>query len=276
MSSPPTHFIRREFGQAVSEPFTLSAFAASGDGKSHRRITCLLGKGRPHAGFEPASPSLVSAAIAFISWHPSGCAKALSPPSACFFSSLNVPNSGSFTQTETFSKAQKTFGFSRARSLLSLSVTWLQRGRNALGRVSPRCLVCNVTTQPGVWLLLVFLAVVGFSLLLFLIDEFNFAGILQRFANQMLLLQDGAGQAGSSSSRRTGVAAAARSKTRGQGLPGGGCGSLLLGTWGHSCHENRWWHGGEPHRRCSHLPIHLPFPPPGRTGLLEGNQGKLC
>lgn len=28
--------------------------------------------------------------------------------------------------------------------------------RIALGQVNPGCLICNVTTQPGVWLLLVF------------------------------------------------------------------------------------------------------------------------
>lgn len=64
----------------------------------------------------------------------------------------------------------------------------------------------------------------------FLIDEFNFAGVLHRFANQMLLLQDGTGKAGGEQfitahgSRDHG-----KVKDEGSGL-GGGRGSLLLGT----------------------------------------------
>lgn len=67
---------------------------------------------------------------------------------------------------KTSTDANKEVGSVGTMPLLSLSATRLQTARIALGMVSPQCLICNITTQPGVWLLLVLLAVVAFSLLL--------------------------------------------------------------------------------------------------------------
>lgn len=56
----------------------------------------------------------------------------------------------------------------------------------ALGRAIPCSLICNITAW-GLVIIAVFSCCWLFTVA-FLIDEFNFAGILHRFANQMLLL----------------------------------------------------------------------------------------
>ena len=98
----------------------------------------------------------------------------------------------------------------------------------------------------------------------------------------MLLPQDGNKKAGREPFiTARGCRNAARSKTRGQGM--GGCGSLLLGTRGRSCHECCWGHGSEPRRHCGHLPSVSHFPREGpdqaaerRTLLRAREEGWVC
>lgn len=161
-----------------------------------------------------------------------------------FFHTLLQPDCPKFLEFPPDRNPQQRPGFSWTMSLLSLYAMWLQRGI-ALGRAIPRSLVCNVTA----WGLVI---IAGFSccwlfIVAFLTDEFNFAAILHRFADQMLPLPGGCSEAG-----REQLVSHTGSKPRGQGV--GGC----------SCHGNCWWHGGEPHQCCRHPPSISHSPRGGR------------
>lgn len=124
---------------------------------------------------------------------------------------MNVPNSWSFRQKPS-TKVCLLWHHVFAQPLCKVVAKGI-----VFGRAIPCSLICNITAW-GLVIIAVF-SCCWLSIVAFLIDEFNFAGILHRFARQMLLLQEG------SRSPQPGV----RARGSGVGLPSELC-----------------WHGAEP------------------------------
>lgn len=96
---------------------------------------------------------------------------------------MNVPNSWSFRQKPS-TKVCLLWHHVFAQPLCKVVAKGI-----VFGRAIPCSLICNITAW-GLVIIAVF-SCCWLSIVAFLIDEFNFAGILHRFARQMLLLQEG-------------------------------------------------------------------------------------